>query len=84
MLPHLQFEMNFSASADEKTRFAAAVVRHFSEIMDTGTDHIAVTLPAFRADGVFGNGRATGFERVTVSDRGVRWGLVYDRAARER
>jgi len=25
--------------------------------------------------------RATGFERLTVSDRGVRWGLVYDRLA---
>jgi exopolyphosphatase/guanosine-5'-triphosphate,3'-diphosphate pyrophosphatase len=23
--------------------------------------------------------RALGFERLTVSDRGVRWGLVYDR-----
>ncbi len=25
--------------------------------------------------------RATGFERLTVSDRGVRWGLLYDRVA---
>jgi exopolyphosphatase/guanosine-5'-triphosphate,3'-diphosphate pyrophosphatase len=24
--------------------------------------------------------RATGFDRLTVSDRGVRWGLLYDRA----
>ena len=23
--------------------------------------------------------RALGFERLTVSDRGVRWGLLYDR-----
>jgi exopolyphosphatase/guanosine-5'-triphosphate,3'-diphosphate pyrophosphatase len=23
--------------------------------------------------------RATGFSRLTVSDRGVRWGLLYDR-----
>jgi len=27
--------------------------------------------------------RATGFERLTVSDRGVRWGLLYDRAPGE-
>jgi exopolyphosphatase/guanosine-5'-triphosphate,3'-diphosphate pyrophosphatase len=27
--------------------------------------------------------RATGFERLTVSDRGVRWGLLYDRVGRE-
>jgi phenylpyruvate tautomerase PptA (4-oxalocrotonate tautomerase family) len=43
-MPHLQFEMNFPATAEEKTRFASAAVRYFSEIMDTGTDHIAVTL----------------------------------------
>jgi exopolyphosphatase/guanosine-5'-triphosphate,3'-diphosphate pyrophosphatase len=24
---------------------------------------------------------ATGFDRLTVSDRGVRWGLLYDRVA---
>ena len=49
-MPHLQFEMNFAAGPDEKTRFAAAVIRHFSEIMDTGTDHIAITLRCFGAD----------------------------------
>jgi phenylpyruvate tautomerase PptA (4-oxalocrotonate tautomerase family) len=43
-MPHLQFEMNFPATAEEKIRFASAAVRYFSEIMDTGTDHIAVTL----------------------------------------
>jgi exopolyphosphatase/guanosine-5'-triphosphate,3'-diphosphate pyrophosphatase len=26
--------------------------------------------------------RAAGFDRLTVSDRGVRWGLLYDRAPR--
>ena len=43
-LPHLQSETNFSVTADEKKQFAAAAIRHFSEIMDAGTDHIAVTL----------------------------------------
>ena len=27
--------------------------------------------------------RATGFDRLTVSDRGVRWGLLHDRFGRE-
>ena len=49
-MPHLQFETNFSATVDEKKQFAAAVIRHFSEIMDTGTDHIAVTLQCFAAE----------------------------------
>ncbi len=43
-MPHLQFDLNFSPAAEEKERFAAAVVSRFAEVMDTGTDHIAVTL----------------------------------------
>lgn len=43
-MPHLQFELNFTPSDEEKQRFAAAAVARFAEVMDTGTDHIAVTL----------------------------------------
>lgn len=46
-MPHLQFELNFTPTSAEKQQFAGAVIRHFSEIMDTGTDHIAVTLRSF-------------------------------------
>src|SRR5512140_1860788 len=58
-MPHLQFQLNFPATAEEKTRFAAAAVRHFSEIMDTGTDHIGVTLLCLaREDLTFGRAGA--------------------------
>jgi phenylpyruvate tautomerase PptA (4-oxalocrotonate tautomerase family) len=54
-MPHLQFEMNFPADSGEKKRFAGAVVRRFSEIMDTGTDHIGITIRTFpRDDMTFG------------------------------
>ena len=43
-MPHLQFDLNFSPEAQEKARFSAAVVEHFARVMDTGTDHIAVSL----------------------------------------
>ncbi len=54
-MPHLQFELNFSPSPEARRAFAAAVVRRFAEIMDTGTDHIAVTLRCHEeADLTFG------------------------------
>ncbi len=57
-MPHLQFEFNFVPDADEKQRFAAAAVARFAEVMDTGTDHIAVTLRCLGAhDLIFGRAR---------------------------
>jgi phenylpyruvate tautomerase PptA (4-oxalocrotonate tautomerase family) len=67
-MPHLQFEMNFTPSADEKRRFAAAVVRHFAEVMDTGTDHVAVTLRCFAPEDLaFGRAEASGGRTVFVN-----------------
>ena len=57
-MPHLQFDLNFVPAPVDKTRFAAAVVQHFAKAMDTGTDHIAVSLRCgAREDLTFG--RAT-------------------------
>ena len=54
-MPHLQFDLSFDPPAKDRARFAKAVVRHFSEIMDTGTDHVAISLRTFRrGDLVFG------------------------------
>jgi phenylpyruvate tautomerase PptA (4-oxalocrotonate tautomerase family) len=47
-MPHLQFDLDFDPPARDRARFAKAIVRHFSEIMDTGTDHIAISLRTFR------------------------------------
>ena len=44
---HLQFELNFAPPPEEKRAFAAAVVRHLSEVMDTGTDHISISIREF-------------------------------------
>jgi phenylpyruvate tautomerase PptA (4-oxalocrotonate tautomerase family) len=81
-MPHLQFELNFPASTDEKTRFAAAVVRHFSEIMDTGTDHIAVTLRCFgREDLAFGRA-AAGDGRAVFVNADIRLGRTREQKRR--
>lgn len=67
-MPHLQFELNFSATPAEKQRFSAAVIHHFSEIMDTGTDHIAVTLRFYRPEELaFGRAAASGGRTAFVN-----------------
>jgi phenylpyruvate tautomerase PptA (4-oxalocrotonate tautomerase family) len=43
-MPHLQFDLNFKPSPEAKKQFSAAVIAHFARVMDTGTDHIAVSL----------------------------------------
>jgi phenylpyruvate tautomerase PptA (4-oxalocrotonate tautomerase family) len=81
-MPHLQFEMNFPATPAEKSRFSAAVVRHFSEIMDTGTDHIAVTVRCFgREDLAFGRAAPSG-GRTTFVNADIRKGRTREQKRR--
>ncbi len=46
-MPHLQFEINRSLSNEVKTAFAEEVRRIFAETMDTGTDHISISIREF-------------------------------------
>ena len=63
-MPHLAFHLDFAPPAVERQRFAAAVVRHFAEAMDTGTDHIGVSIAIHpRGDLVFG--------RAELPERGI-------------
>ncbi len=43
-MPHLQFEINRRLKDEEKIAFHAEVRQLFSEIMDTGTDHICISI----------------------------------------
>lgn len=43
-MPHLQFEINKKVSDESKEEFVELIRKTFSEIMDTGTDHIAISL----------------------------------------
>ncbi len=81
-MPHLQFEMNFTPTPEEKRRFAAAVVRHFSEIMDTGTDHIAVTLRCFGAGDLTFGRAADGDGRTAFVNADIRVGRTRDQKRR--
>jgi phenylpyruvate tautomerase PptA (4-oxalocrotonate tautomerase family) len=43
-MPHLQFEINKKLKKNCKQKFIAFIEESFSKIMQTGTDHIAITL----------------------------------------
>ena len=81
-MPHLQFEMNFGPRPEEKTRFAQSVIRHFSEIMDTGTDHIGITLRTYgREDLTFGRAAAAD-GRIVFLNADIRLGRTRDQKRR--
>jgi phenylpyruvate tautomerase PptA (4-oxalocrotonate tautomerase family) len=81
-MPHLRFELNFAPGADQKRRFASAVVKHFSEIMDTGTDHIAVSLRSCgRRDLVFGRADGTS-GRIALLNADIRLGRTEEQKRR--
>lgn len=46
-MPHLQFEFNQCLTDTQKITFAARVRTLFSEVMDTGTDHISISIREF-------------------------------------
>jgi 5-carboxymethyl-2-hydroxymuconate isomerase len=43
-MPHLQFEINQKTDSKIKDRFANEIRGCFSEVMNTGTDHIAISI----------------------------------------
>ena len=43
-MPHLQFEFNLSLTDAQKITFSEQVRTLFSNIMDTGTDHISISI----------------------------------------
>ncbi len=45
-MPHLVFDLNLSPPDDARARFGEALARRFGEIMDTGTEHVAVLVRA--------------------------------------
>ena len=43
-MPHLQFEINKKLNKESKKKFVSFVEESFSKIMETGKDHIAVSI----------------------------------------
>ena len=51
-MPHLQFEINKKLKKNCKQKFIAFIEESFSKIMQTGTDHIAITLRALEKENI--------------------------------
>jgi len=64
-MPHIAFDLDFTPTAEQKRKLGAAVVKHFSEIMDTGTDHVAVLVRCHGKDDLV-LGRADGPGRLAA------------------
>ena len=43
-MPHLQFEINKKLNKKDKIKFINFIEESFSKIMQTGTDHIAISI----------------------------------------
>jgi Tautomerase enzyme len=82
-MPHLQFDLNFTPSIDQKTRFSTAVVAHFARVMDTGTDHVAVSLRCgATADLAFGRAAEADSSRIAFLNADLRKGRTADQKRR--
>ena len=79
-MPHLQFEFNFAPERTEKAAFANAVRNHFATIMNTGTDHIGITLRCYQPeDLVFGR---AGDGTIAFLNADIRLGRTADQKRR--
>jgi len=77
-MPHLQFEFNFAADAENKQKFSSKIMNHFSEIMDTGTDHIGVTIREFQNNGLFLGRVKNPDELIAFVNADIREGRLYE------
>ena len=49
-MPHLQFEINKHFSSSQKKEFINIIISEFSRIMETGTEHIAISVREFNRE----------------------------------
>ena len=47
-MPHLQFDINKKLSKESKKHFINFVEESFSKIMETGKDHIAISIESLK------------------------------------
>jgi phenylpyruvate tautomerase PptA (4-oxalocrotonate tautomerase family) len=80
-MPHLAFDLNFTPPADARRRLGQAVVKRFSEIMDTGTDHVGVIVRCHaKEDLTFGRAGPDGAVAFVNAD--IRVGRTRDQKRR--
>ncbi len=80
-MPHIAFDLNFAPPRDARRNLGEATVKRFSEIMDTGTDHVGVILRCHGEDDlVFGRAGPGGAIAFVNAD--IRLGRTKDQKRR--
>ena len=80
-MPHLAFDLNFTPPAEARRSLADAVVKRFSEIMETGTDHVGVIVRCHaREDLAFGRAGPGG--AIVFVNADIRLGRTRDHKRR--
>lgn len=72
-MPHLQFEINKKLNKDLKEKFIKFVEVSFSEIMQTGTDHVAISIREFEKSNL-SLGRAKNHQFICLMNLDIRSG----------
>jgi 5-carboxymethyl-2-hydroxymuconate isomerase len=77
-MPHLQFEVNKKLSVEQKDNFVQQIRKSFSEIMDTTTDHIAISLREYEKYNLT-IGRADPKEDICLMNLDIREGRTIEK-----
>lgn len=76
-MPFLQFDTTVEMTGDDERAFARTVRELYGEIMQTGTDHVAIVVRSHQPNAL-SIGRATGADRLLVLDADIREGRSFD------
>ncbi len=77
-MPHLQFEINKKVSSESKEEFVKEIRASFSEIMDTGTDHIAISIREYDKYSLT-IGRANPTDDICLMNLDIREGRIIEK-----
>ena len=72
-MPHLQFDINKKLEKKLKQQFIIFIEKNFSKIMETGSDHIAITIREFKKDNL-SLGRVNNSDHVCLMNLDIRLG----------
>ena len=72
-MPHLQFDINKKLEKKSKQKFIIFIEKNFSRIMQTGTDHIAVTIREFEKENL-SIGRVNDNDHICLMNLDIRSG----------
>ena len=76
-MPHLQFEINQKVSKEIKKNFTEVIRACFSEVMDTGTDHIAISIREYEKYNLT-IGRANPEDNICLMNLDIREGRTIE------